>query len=307
MANTRVFQCHDLVSNGVDVDGTSLIGFSPQYAHVNQSTPDGAVGVEDVDRAALRVPVRLVTTDVTKIAALLDAAVGDTIFYGKESGLATETKVTLGTTGIVWTGFNFTSSFNADAQATFDGLLRFTASTTTLNEALKTESAEVASPGTYPARLWRPNMLTFDPDAGGANIVLGHATAMSMSMAAKVEEDSLEDDIGHTAVDLNGWGPLNVSMSGRDLAEAVATDYDKAVELMLEAIGILTTGFKGRGGAADQTLTIQGLKWSAADVNHQTSYSEIVARGFCQWYNVDADPAAKTYSLTGTDKLFAFA
>ena len=41
MANTRIFQCHDLVSNAVDIDGTSLIGFFPQYAHVNESTPDG--------------------------------------------------------------------------------------------------------------------------------------------------------------------------------------------------------------------------------------------------------------------------
>ena len=191
MANTRIFSCHKVVSNTVAIDGLSVVGFSPAYAQVLASAPESAYGVEDIDRAALRIPVRLVTSDVTIINALLAASPGATTFYCQQSASADETKITL--TSIVWSGFGLNCNFNGDAVLSIDGLIRAAASSTALNAMIAMARDQSASAGAYPTRLWRPNTISFDPDGADPAIALGHAVSMSMSCACAVLEDSLED------------------------------------------------------------------------------------------------------------------
>src|SRR5262245_19343828 len=97
MANKRVFQAQALTVNGVAVAGLSRISVEAGYRDIIRSTPDGAVGVEDVDRSGLVFSVTIECRDVLKINQLLASTPGTMLFYAKESGAITYHKYT--TTG----------------------------------------------------------------------------------------------------------------------------------------------------------------------------------------------------------------
>ena len=305
--NERRFLLHAVTSNGITLGGTSALGVTSQFKHIVRSALDGAVGVEDIERAGLMVLATLATYDVTKINALLAAAVGESAFYGRESGAITDSKYTLGATGppisgIVWHGFNFSASESADATATFNGQMRFGDDTIDLEDVIKTLAAQTREDPIYPARVWRPGSLKFDPDEGGATDIEPYPM-LAVTMAAAVEklDDVLEDEIGTVAVDLLGWGDLAVTAKFRDGSEQAA-NYDKGTAMMKEGIGTLTSTLKGRGGAADQVLTINGLKWLTSQQQHGKGYTDYTMTGAAQWKNGET-----AYKMNEATKLFEIA
>lgn len=301
-ANARIYLLHAVTSNGVTLGGASTLGISSRFKNIVRSSPDGAIGVEEIDRAGLVVTGRLGCTDVTKINELLAAAVAATTFYGRESAAATDAKMTLGNSGILWSGFNFTAGEAEDANVTFDGQVRFGDNEQDLDDVVKTEKAQIAEATTYPTRLWRPGTLKFDPDAVEPSDIEPYPIRqITMSMAAELIDDVLEDEIGTVAVDLVGWGPLRINVIFRDASEAAA-NYDKGVALIKEGIGTLTATLLGRGGADDKVLTARGIKWQDYDSAHGKGYTDYTVVGEAQWKNGET-----TYGLDTGTKLFEIA
>lgn len=302
MANKRVFQVQGLVTNGQEVGGMASLNFDPVYGDVIESTPDGAGGVEDVDRASLGIGASLTCSDVSKMAVLLDSTPGDTTFWGRESGAATYKKYTIGSADgkIVWSGANLSIPKNADGSLTLNGRVRFADATKELADVLKLTAGSdgTGKVQTYPARNYRAYSASFDPDGAGAAIAPLHVESLALALSATVHKDSSDSDIGETAVDLGGWNTLEVTLVHRD-ASAVAPG-DISGELMAAARGVLTVSLRGRGGAAAKILTVNNLLWTAAPVTHGPGYAEFTLTGKAGWRKTDGTEL----SLTGADKLF---
>ncbi|MGB2984745.1 MAG: hypothetical protein WBE26_02585, partial [Phycisphaerae bacterium] len=214
---------------GIDRSGARL-GFDAAYQDVVESAIDGAYGIEDVDRAGLRVNVSMQCSDVTKVNTLLDSTPGDTEFYAKESGAATYSKYAIaGASGkVIWTGMNLTFSKNADGVLRADGAVRFTDGTKTLADVLALTAAQEAPTKFSPAALYRPHTASFTPD-GGEAITPIHLESIDLNLALTVIRGYSDADIGETAVDATGKGALRVSIVHED-AGAVSTS-DIAAQL----------------------------------------------------------------------------
>ncbi len=298
MPNQRIFQAQGLVSNGISIGGLSSIGFDAQYAEVLESVTDGAAGAEDVDVAGLRVAAAMQCSDITKVNALLAAAVDSTTFSGKESGAATYHAYTI--TNILWNAMNLNLARGADGTLQCNGAIRFADGTKKLEDVVALSDGQAAPSLTYPARLYRPNTASFDPDGADPAITPLHVMSLGMSLSGGVLQDFGDTDIGHTAVDFTGWAPLRVTMVHRDAVAVAPGDISAA---LLDAVkGVLTVALLGRGGAADQTLTINNLKWIGSSENHQADYTEYTLTGVAGWKN-----GATTYLMNSATKLFSFA
>ena len=91
----RTFLTQGLTFAGaIEIGGLGEMSFRTAYDFV-ESTPDGAVGTEDVDRVNERTEVTIRTTDITKVNAILAATEAPSTYWAKESGLATWHKYTL--------------------------------------------------------------------------------------------------------------------------------------------------------------------------------------------------------------------
>ena len=250
MANRRVFQAQGLTTNAVAVGGLADVAADAGYTDVIRSTPDGAIGTEDVDRAGLNVDVSMNCTDVSKGNAILAAAVGDTLFYGRESGAATWQKRTL--VGVVWHGLDMDLAKVTDGRMSLRGALRFASGTTTLGQVIVATGEQTQAPTiTYPARVFRPNTAIFNP---GTEIPAKNLVSVRLSLSGNLLQDYGDDDLGMTAVDIAGWNDLQVTLVHRDASEA--NGEDRAVQLLKAGRGVLTVTLLGRGGAANKTLTI---------------------------------------------------
>lgn len=302
MANKRVFLAHRLVSNGVGLGGLANIGLAASYRDIVQSGADGSIGTQDVDRAGLRLAASLECEDVTKIADLLSAAVGNTVFSGRESGAATYHNVTV--PGIVWTGARIAARKNADATMTCDGVARFSNPAHTLANMIAVAAAAGAPIGsdTYPARLYRPKLASFDPGAAGGGDAIAplHVESFDFSVRANVIEDYDDSAIGHEAVDIVNWEPPEISLTARDYTAVNPSDRLAA---LLDAVrGTLTIDFTGRAGAADQTFTCYEVLWTGGDKRQGREYWEYTLTGRASW-GAQGTP----YTMGGGSPLFSFA
>lgn len=300
MANQRTFQVQGLELNGVAIGGLATIQFNATYGNVIESASDGAIGAEDVDRAGLAIGVTISCTDVTKVNAALVAAVGNTIFWGKESGAATYHKYTV--PGIVLTGMNLNLSKVVDATLQLTGRVRLADGAKDLDDVLALTAADAgaAMVSTYPARLYRPNTASFDPEGADPAIAPIHVESVGLSLAANVLEDFSDTDIGMTAVDIGGWRALQVTLGHRD-TKAESPSHINA-KLMGAARGVLTVVLLGRAGAANKTLTANNLLWTGSTQQDRADYSEFTLAGGCGW-----KAGATTYAINTGDKLFSFA
>lgn len=267
-----------MTSNGVEVEGLGSLSLEASYRNIVQSNVEAAFGVEDVDRAGLRVSVSLDTSDILKAAALLGSVPGNTTFWAKESGTATWKKFTVAS--IVWTGFNLTFSKTADARLRMDGVLRFANGQTLLAGAVTVLEGQ-SEPGgldafASPNRYFRPINASFTPVGGSALAVL-HAESISLAANANVIEDFADDDIGHSAVDVAGWNPLTATLVHKEATKSGTGDIS-AAQLAL-AKGVLTSTLLGRGGLANRVLTVNNLLWTGAPVRHGDGYSEYTLQG----------------------------
>ena len=299
----RTLQVQGLVSNGVSIGGTSMLGFSPAYKDVIVSQAEGAAGAEDVDRTGLSAGVTLTCGDVTKAVALLAAALGDTEFSVKESGLATvhDYKITNATDGtIVWTGMRLAIPKVGHGTLSVDGRIRFAAGSKRWSDIMALTPAQEASATTYPSRLMRVHNYSFDPTGTAEAITLSQMAGIELSLAAQnVEEEYDDDDVAVTSVDRGPWAPLNVTISHGD-ASAVAPSHKNAA--LLGAIeGVLTCDIQGAGGGTTQVLTINNLLWTGAPQDEKAGYTEFKLAGLCGWRK-----GAVVYDLTSVPTLFAF-
>ena len=304
MPNKRIFQVQGLVSNGVSIGGLASLDFDAAYKDVIQSTPDGAVGAEDVDRAGLRVAASLQCSDVAKMNAVLDSAPGSTSFSGKESGASTWHNYVV--QSILWSGMNLSMSKNADGGLGMDGVVRFADGTKDLQDAITLAAAEATPPTlTYPARLYRPNTASFDPDGAADAIAPLHVESVNLTVNGNVLEDYGDTDIGQTAVDLAGWNPLQVTLVIRDASDPGAEAGDIASKIIAAARGALTVALLGRAGAADKTLTVNNLVFTGVRASHSADYTEFTLTGSAGWRSNFAP--GTVYTLNATDKLFEIA
>jgi len=302
MANQRTFLAQGLSLNGVAVGGLASMAFNAAYRSVVESRSDGAIGSEDVDRAGLDADVAIECTDVSKVNAILAATPGTTTWSGKESGAATWHNYSIGAGGvIVITGARLNFPKGADATLSLTGKLRFGASATELDGVIALTGAGGAAPTlTYPARLYRPTTASFDPDGAATAIAPLHIESLSLSLDAQVIQDFADADVGHTAVDIVGWQPLRTSLTHRD-AKAVSPSNINA-QILKAVRGVLIVTLLGRGGAANQTLTVNNLLFTGSSHRDQAEYSEFTLNGSSGWKN-----GATVYTLNGSPKLFSFA
>jgi hypothetical protein len=300
-----VFNVQGLVTNGISVGGLSTLSFDAAYRDVVRSTSDGALGVEDVDRAGLRVGVSLECTDVAKVNQILAAAASSTTFYAKEAGATTWHKyeILLADAALLWTGMRLRMAKAADAVLSLTGVMRFADGTKNIDNAITLTAAVATAPTlTYPARLYRPNTASFDPDGADPAIAPLHLESLDLSLDAQVIEDYSDTDLGHTAVDIVGWNPLEVSLTHKDASDPGADASDMTAKILKAVRGVLTATLLGRGGAANKALTINNLLFTGARPTHRAEYSEFGMSGSCGWKN-----GATVYALDSGTRLFQIA
>jgi len=305
MANKRVFQAQALTVNTVAVGGLARISFDATYRDVIRSRPDGAFGVEDVDRTGLVIGVTIDCTDVVKINQLLASTPGDMTFYAKESGTATFHKYTIVSADAktVLTGGRLSFPKNADGTLSLSGRLAVTDGTKDLKDVLKVDDAEAAPVLTYPVRLQRPHNASFDPDGADPAIAPIHLESVELSLDAVVIDDYADADVAVTAVDVVGWNPLRTTFSHKDASPSgVVPIGDISGKLMGAVRGVLTVLLLGRGGAANKTLTVNNLLFTGARPEFGDGYGTFGMSGESGWKN-----GATTYAMNSGTKLFQIA
>lgn len=297
MANERVFLAQALTTNGEAVGGMASIGFNAAYRSIVKSRADGAVGVQDVDVAGLAVDVSCDCTDVAKVNAIIAAAVGDTTFYGRESGAATWQKRTV--PGISWHGANLDFGRDADGRMSLSGKIRFADGTKTLKDVIQTLGGQTQEPSeTYPARLYRPNSATFTP--GSVINLEKHLVSVGFVLAAtNVLEDSDDDGIGMTAVDVVDWDSLRVSLVHKDASQI--NGGDRSAELIEAGVGALSVPLMGRGGGAAKTLLINNMVWTGVNEQKAGDYWTFTMTGEAGWRS----SGGTVYTVNGANKLFS--
>ena len=297
MANNRVFNVQGLNTNGQAVGGLAALGFDAAYSDIIRSSGDGAIGVEDVDRAGLGVGVSLESTDVMKVNAILAAAVGNTTFSGKESGNTKWQNATV--PGIVWHGADVNLGKAADGTLSMRGAVRFADGTTTLADVIRILGGQTSAPTqTYPARLYRPHGAAFNP---GAAINPVHLESVRLSLSANLLQEYGDDDVGMTAVDIIDWNDLAVTLVYKDASQIAASD--RSTELMAAGRGVLTVPLLGRGCMAGKTLTVNNLLWTGVSHQKGREYWLFTMTGSASWRK----PDATAYTLNGTPTLFSIA
>jgi hypothetical protein len=303
MANRRVFQAQALTANGIAVAGLSRISFDAGYHDMIRSRPDGAAGVEDVDRSGLVIGVTIECTDVTKVNQLLAATPGGVQFYARESGAITYHKYATLASICVLTGMNLRLAKNADAVLVLRGWLAVTSGSSDLKDVLRVDDGENAGTLVYPVRLQRPNSADYDP-GGGDTISPIHMESLEMSLEAQVIYDYADADVAVTAVDRVGWNPLQTTFTHKDATMQTGTppQPDITAALMNAARGTLAVQLLGRGGAAGKTLTIRNLLFSRAQPDFGPEYGMFTLSGESAWRN-----EATVYQVNTGTKLFEIA
>lgn len=304
MANKRVFQVQALTVNGVTVAGLSRLSIEAGYRDIIRSRPDGAVGVEDVDRSGLVFSLTIECNDVMKVNQLLASTPGTLLFYGKESGAATYHKYTTTASICVVHGADLRFAKNADATLTVRARLAVTSGTSDLKDIFLVDDAEVAGTLVYPVRLQRPHNAVYDPGAagGGDTIAPIHLESLDMSIDANLIDDYADADIAVTACDVAGWNPLRTSFVHKD-ASMVGTPAPKpdiTSMLMNAARGSLTVTLLGRGGGANRTLLINNLLLTNARPDFSAEYAQFNLSGESGWKN-----GATLYEMNSGTKLFS--
>lgn len=301
MANYRRFNCQGLVTNGVSVGGLSTIGFTARQAAL-ASMGHAAVGAEDVDRLALACDVNLQCQDVDKVQAILAAAPGTTDWFTRESGAATYTKYSVPTAAakIIWSSMSLTFPFGADATLDLRGSIQFIDGAQTMLTALVPLAAQTAPTLTFPARLYRPNTLSFTPEDEAA-IAADHCKSVSLTLARPIIQDFGDADVCMSSVDALEWGPLGVTLV---FQSGQFTDPSSIVsELTAAGRGVLTMNLEGRAGAPQQVLTINNLLLhDGGQTDRSDGYSEHRIVGSAGWRKYDAESPVE-YTLT---TLFTF-
>lgn len=295
MANNRVFLAQGLSTNGQAVGGMASLGFDAAYSDILRSSGDGAVGVEDVDRAGLGVNVSLECTDVMLINAILAANVSNTTFSGKESGNTKWQNATV--PGIVYHGADVNLGKAADGTLSMRGAVRFADGTKKLADVIQILGGQSSAPSqTYPARLYRPHGAAFNP---GVVINPEHLESVRLSLSANLLQDYSDEDVGMTAVDVIDWGDLAVTLVHKDASQVAGSD--RSTQLMEAARGVLTVSLLGRGGAAGKTLTVNNLLWTNVSQQRAREYWVFTMTGAASWRK----PDSTAYTLNESPKLFS--
>jgi hypothetical protein len=299
MANNRTFLVQGLKINAVDVAGLASLGFSGKFSSI-KGRSDGALGVEELSRAGLSVDFNASCADVIAVNAILAATKADTIFYSKESGLATYRKYTLpsATAWLVLNSMNLSLSSSADGQLSVGGKVSFLDGTKTLADALTSLAAQVAPTLVHPVRLGYPNAVTFNP---GTAIAPKHTSAVSLSLSGDLVEGFGDNDLSEV-VDFAGWGTLGVSWTFKDAS--VSAGSHLAAALLGSTYGVLTAPVVALGGQTDKTLTVNNILWTGSQQQEKKDHTEFTMTGEASWRKTTGDVV---YAMNSGTKLFSFA
>ncbi len=298
MANSRVYNAQALkvVTPNITIGGMASAGISPSYRDVIQSRGDGAAGVEDVDRAGLRIGTSFEASDVTKVNAILDAAESDVSFSGKESASTNWHHALIKRN--TFTGMNLNFPFNADASMSLTGVLRAALVTDGMAQHVVITTNTTAPTVVYPTRLYRPYGVAFGLSSPLAPV---HMQSVQLALTAEVLEDYGDRDLAIMAVDRLFWNPLQVTLAFRDFSKS--SGVDMASRMLDRGREQLTLGLSGRAGAADKTLTIENLLFTGEpNITKGRDYWEFSLTGLAAWKS-----GATVYTMNASNKLFSFA
>lgn len=301
MPNNRIWQVQALVTNGVSVGGTASVGYQANFQDQVVSRADGAVGEETVDLGGLQVRTAMECADVTKANAILDAAMGETVGFLRESGAATFRKVTLQNT--LWNSMNLRVGRDSDAVLQLGGGMRFTDGTKKLADLVTHLAAQTAPTLTVPTRLYRAHTMSFDPEGAAPAITPVHINDLTMSLARPFVADYGDTDIGETALEVGEWGRLQFGFSHDDAKFVTPSDTMSA--LLDAGLGTLTVQLSGRGGADDLTLTIENFQFGGGDAEFAPGIARYPMRGVAGWRKIGSPDVV--YTMNGTPKLFSIA
>lgn len=312
MANSRTFKVHDLSYNAIAVDGLSTISFSTAHRAVVQSLADGSLGVDDVDRARMRIGMSVSTVDVTKVLTMLATAPALTTFVlersGTDAAAASQRGVTVAVddADIIPDSMTLDIPQEGDAILSVGATLRLLGATKELKDALAEIDTQEPGTITYPTRLRFPQALSFDPTGAPDAIPINNAVSIRLSLTAQMAEDGADADLGITDVDRLAWGPLQVSVTHRDSQLDAGGAYDKSAALVNAVEGVLTATLKKAGGGTSQTLTVNNLLWTGVERNNPIEYSEYTVSGVAGFR--PRGGSGSVFDLTsGSNPLFDFA
>lgn len=262
MAQDRIFQIRGMKIGGTAVGGLQDFSFAPGFANTVLSTPDGALGVEEIDGSALQMVIAVTATDFKDVMALLATVSGELTLEVGESGAVTTQTKTLA--GIAWHTLAMNFPRHADASWVLTGEVQFSLAEAVLGTIWDTAyvvaggvtKAGAGFPQTFPQRVYRPNTMTFDPTGGGAAFPVNHLVSVNATLAARVLRDEADADAGISAIDIVDWQPVQYTITIRDASIAAARNM--AAKLFLETDGKLAFNLKGRSSGADDELTFTG-------------------------------------------------
>lgn len=301
MANSRTFRAEAVTTNGATaLGGVTTITTRARFLDIVTSQPDGSIGAV-VDRRGQAVEIEMESTDVAKGFTVLNGAEQATVFSTKESGAATYQRRTTGVTVLNRLSMQFARE--RDATMRLSGQCRF-GSGEDVTDIITALAAQTAPTVVIPARLYRPFSAIWT-ETQEDPVTLAHVEALSLSLQAGLISDQNDVDLGTEAVDRVEFEPLEVTLTIRDFG--VSGGLDRAVNTLAAGLGTLAVSLRGRGGAANKTLTIRNLQWRDASPEHGPGYSQAVLSGVAGWH--DLRPAANpaVFTLTGANALAAFA
>lgn len=302
MANNRTLMVQALVTNGISVGGMSQLEFNTTFRGRSTSAQDDvAVGAEDDDASGQRTTVTCGCTDITKVMSILAATPGATTFATREANASTFRTGSI--SSIIWNGMTVAITKEGHATLRLDGVLRYPNSTDSIDDLLTLSAGQSAPTRTTPVTLLRPHNASFDPDGADPAIAPVHVESINLRMSAQTEEDYGDDDVGMTSVDRLPFGPLEGTIVHKDAS--LDTGVDKAAQLLNAVKGVMTVDMRGTGGRAQQTLTINNLKFRSrreAKGPRHTMYTQDFVAAWTKRGSPDVN-----YTLTGGTPLFSFA
>ena len=307
MANTRTYKCIGLVTNGVSVGGLATLSFDGRQA-VLASPGHGAIGAEDVDRLPLSCDVALQCQDPDKGLAILNATPASTLWSIRNSGVVeatgyTDCEVATANAKIVWASADLNFPFGSDGTLDLRGKIQFAAGTKKMEDVIDETPGQVAPTLVFPARLYRPNTLSFTPEGEDA-IAPDHCQSVALSLNRQVIESAGDADVCMSSVDPLEWSALQVTVTFES-GEFVDPSNIMA-QLTAAGRGVLTLNLEGRAGAPQQTLTINNLLWhDGGKTDRSDGYAEHRLTGSAGWRKYDAETPV-LYDLNATP-LFSFA
>jgi hypothetical protein len=251
------------VINGVTAGGATVARIDAGYDEIVKSTPDG-LQIPFVERATQFVRGSQTWECWAELINLLTGTVGSSVFYERKSGIAAATgyvKHQINNPVIYRANLNQSKGQYMTATAEFE--CRFASETAIISDVWAMTDSQAAPTFNVAARGgWRIISATFTPASSSA-INLYHLLSFNFSIALALAKASNDSDKGYTAVDADLEAGVDCSGSLTLEDSTVASSVILAAQLLLAARGTLVLTVAQGAGAANKTITINGVQFGS--------------------------------------------